>query len=306
MSNGAENTGRVFVFGSANNDHVLAVEEFPQAGETVLSRSYSVGLGGKGANQAVAAARAGGSVAFVGSVGSDQAGEAILANFAEHGIDARGTARSRQEATGVAIVLVNSHGSNEIVVAAGANADLAASTVEEALAGIGTQDVVVVQCEIPIPRVEQIIRGGARQGATVVVNLAPYAELQRSSFDEVDLLIVNESEARALLGSQVPEHQLAEEVVAAVGCGCVVTLGEHGSVYASPHSRAAHVPAVAVEDVVDTTGAGDVYVGTLAAALARRDDIVAAMELATAAAALSVSSRGAQSPRDPEAAQAVA
>ena len=306
MSNGAVNTGRVFVFGSANHDHVLVVEEFPRAGETVLSGAYSLGLGGKGANQAVAASRAGGLVAFVGSIGSDQPGDDVLANFAAHGIDTSSTARSADEATGVAIVLVDAHGSNEIIVAPGANADLAATTVDAALDDIARNDIVIVQCEIPIPRVEQIIRGAARRQATVVVNLAPYAELERTTFSDISLLVVNESEARSLVGPAPGGGALAPAAVTAAGGAGVVTRGERGSVFATPRGRVAAVDAVIVPHVVDTTGAGDVYVGTLAASLARREDIVAAMAAASAAAAASVSSPGAQSQPDRAAAEAIA
>lgn len=306
MSDGAVNTGRVFVFGSANHDHVLLVEEFPQAGETVLSGSYSLGLGGKGANQAVAAARAGGHVAFVGALGSDQQGDDVLANFAAHGVDTRATTRSAVEATGVAIVLVDARGSNEIIVAPGANTDLPAAAVDAALNGIAANDIVVVQCEIAISRIEQIIRGAARRRATVILNLAPYVELDRDVLPDADVLIVNESEARALTRSTGPAEELATAVATATGCACVVTLGERGSLYASPDGRTTSVPAVAVEEVVDTTGAGDVYVGTFAAALARRDTIALAMAAASAAAALSVSTPGAQTLPERTAAEAVA
>lgn len=313
MSDGAANPGRVFVFGSANHDHVLSVEEFPQDGETVLSRSYSVGFGGKGANQAVAAARAGGAVVFVGAVGADPQGEDVLANFAAHGIDVSGTTRSSAQATGVAVVLVDARGSNKIIVAAGANADLPPETVEAALREVGRDDVVVVQCEIPVARVEQIIRGGACRGATVIVNLAPYTPLARSLFGETDLLIVNESEARALIAAESAiafeatrnQVELGAALAAAVGCECIVTLGERGSLHAAPDGTLAMVPSVAVDEVVDTTGAGDVFVGTLATALVGSRDVVEAMRAAAAAAARAVSSPGAQAPFPPSTVEAV-
>lgn len=287
-------TSRVIVFGSANHDHVLTVAEFPQAGETLLSTSYSSGLGGKGANQAVAAAQAGAPVAFIGAVGTDAAGDDTLANLDGHGVDTRGAARA-DTATGLAMVLLDARGRNEIVVAPGANAAFAADTVDAALADVQDEDIVVVQCEIPLARVEQVIRGAADKGATVVVNLAPYATFDHTVFAGVDLLIVNESEAESLLGHAPAADRIAPAVAAETGCACVVTLGEDGSQYATPDGRTAAVPAVRVENVVDTTGAGDVYVGTLAATLARGGDIVAAMDAASAAAARSVSVRGAQS-----------
>lgn len=292
MEQAMERPGRVFVFGSANQDHVLAVEEFPQSGETVMSRSYDSHLGGKGANQAVASAAICGTVTFVGTVGADEQGSRVVANFQAHDIDTRFISRS-SEPTGLAVVLVDSTGSNEIVVASGANAALPQETVDQALQVVTSDDVVVVQCEIPVERIEQVVRGGAQRGATVIVNLAPYTVIDTSVFKDISLLIVNESEARALVNTDVPAQELATAVSRDTGCACIVTLGGQGSLYAGPNGSA-HVAALPVDHVVDTTGAGDVYVGTVAASLARRDNIVTAMGAASAAAARSVSIRGAQ------------
>lgn len=294
MQQAMEQPGRVFVFGSANQDHVLAVEEFPQSGETVLSHSYDSHLGGKGANQAVASSAISDAVTFVGTVGADEQGSRVIANFKGHDIDTRFISRS-SEPTGLAVVLVDSTGSNEIVVASGANAALPQETVNQALRVVTSNDVVVVQCEIPVARIEQVVRGGAERGATVILNLAPYTVIDTSVFKDISLLIVNESEARALVKTNVPARELAKAVSRATGCACVVTLGGQGSLYAGPNGGGAHVAALPVDHVVDTTGAGDVYVGTVAASLARHDDIVTAMGAASAAAARSVSIRGAQS-----------
>lgn len=298
MTNAGSTAGRVVVFGSANHDHVLAVADFPRSGETVLAGAYSTGLGGKGANQAVAAARAGASVAFVGAVGTDEHGRDIVANFDDHGIDHRFVARS-DEATGLAVVLVDDKGANEIIVAPGANATLSEATVDAAMREVRRGDVIVVQCEIPLPRLEQVVRQGARRDAIVVLNLAPFTELGPEVFPDVGILVVNESEARSLLPGDAVTSDLAQAIAAVAGCACIVTLGESGSSYARPRGRALHVPATLVDAVVDTTGAGDVYVGTLAAALARRCDVATAMGDASRAAAASVAIRGAQ-PRLPQ------
>ncbi len=259
-----------------------------------MSHAYDSGLGGKGANQAVAAATAGGMVTFVGAVGGDEQGRSVVANFQAHSIDTRFISR-RSEPTGLAVVLVDGTGLNEIIVASGANAALPKETVDEALQVVTSNDVVVVQCEIPVPRIEQVVRGGARRGATVIVNLAPYTVIDTAVLSDISLLIVNESEARSLVGSDVPASELAVAVSKGTGCACIVTLGEDGSIYSKPNGGGgARVAAAAVEQVVDTTGAGDVYVGTLAASLARHDGIVAAMGASSAAAARSVSARGAQ------------
>ncbi|MEW1811889.1 PfkB family carbohydrate kinase [Pseudarthrobacter phenanthrenivorans] len=294
MEHGVEPPGRVFVFGSANQDHVLAVEVFPRSGETVMSLAYDSGLGGKGANQAVAAAAADGLVTFVGAVGTDEQGNDVLTNLQDHGVDTRFISQ-RTEPTGLAVVLVDKAGSNEIVVAPGANAALGSEAVDLALQVITPNDVVVVQCEIPVARIEQVIRGGAERGALVIVNLAPFTVIDAAVFEDISLLIVNKSEALALAGSDAPETELASAVAAGTGCSCIVTLGENGSTYSGPGGDGGiHVAAGAVERVIDTTGAGDVYVGTLAASLARRDDTVTSMRAASAAAARSVSTLGAQ------------
>lgn len=286
--------GRVFVFGSANHDHVLAVEEFPRVGETVMSRSYDSGLGGKGANQAVASATAGGRVTFVGAVGLDEQGQSVLTNLQGRGVDTRFVSRS-SEPTGLAVVLVDGDGSNEIVVVPGANAVLSWEAVDMAMQRVTPNDVVVVQCEIPVARIEQVVRGGAKRGAMVIANLAPYTSIDTAVFEDISLLILNESEARSLVSTEAQADELAAVVATGTGCACIVTLGERGSIYSRPDGGGgAHVAATAVDRVVDTTGAGDVYVGTLAAALARGEGHVTAMGAASAAAARSVSLRGAQ------------
>ena len=305
MERVVERPGRVFIFGSANQDHVLTVEDFPQSGETVMSGSYDSHLGGKGANQAVASAALSGSVTFVGTVGADEPGSRVIANFQAHDIDTTFISRS-SEPTGLAIVLVDGTGSNEIIVAPGANAALPQETVDQALQVITSNDVVVVQCEIPLERITQVVRGGAERGATTIVNLAPYTVVDSAFFEDVSLLIVNESEARALTRTAVPPAELAVAVSKGTGCASIVTLGEQGSIYAKPGGGGSlHVAAATVEQVVDTTGAGDVYVGTLAAALARHDDIIAAMGAASRAAARSVSTRGAQGPLPQHASETV-
>ncbi|MDP9933745.1 ribokinase [Paenarthrobacter nicotinovorans] len=296
MKQDMSGAGRVFIFGSANHDHVLRVAEFPEAGETVMSRSYTSGFGGKGANQAVASAAAGAPVTFVGSVGLDEVGQQMIANFESHGIGTRFVSRSN-EPTGFAVVLVDETGSNQIVVAPGANAVLMEESVQAALEAVEPDDVVVVQCEIPVTHIEQVVRGGTRAGATVIANLAPYTEISSGILDDIGVLIVNESEARSLLKSEVSSADLASELVGATGCACIVTLGELGSIYAAPGEGTTRVAASHVERVVDTTGAGDVFVGTFAAAIARRDDTITAMKAATAAAAIAVSTPGAQAPR---------
>jgi ribokinase len=281
-------THRVVVFGSANEDLVLSVAGLPVAGATVLASSTTTGPGGKGANQAVAAANAGASVAFVGAVGDDERGARILDTLAGHGIDVSATGRL-PEPTGLAVVVVAADGGNLIVVASGANGEVESATVDASIDALEPGDVALLQCEIPGHVVEHVIRRAAPSAARVVLNLAPYVELDRDVLPLVDLLVVNEGEAREVLGgdARTAPDRLAGAVRRAIGCDVIVTLGERGSVLADAGGETA-IPAVPVQRVVDTTGAGDVYAGTLAAALAAGASVRQAMDAESRRAAESV------------------
>ena len=297
MTDEAKPQGRVFVFGSAHQDLVLSVPEFPAAGETVLATDLAQGFGGKGANQAIAAAAAGGSVTFIGTLGSDENGTRILANFADHGVDTSWTRRTDADPTGLAVVLVDNAGRNQIVVASGAGARFDSDAVDETMRHLRAGDVVLVQCEIPVPIVKYILRATAATAALSVLNLAPYVPIDRPTLSAAGLIVVNESEASALIdGAGIgAAGDPWSSISAALGSSCIVTLGEEGSVFSSSSGEVVRTPAQLVEDVVDTTGAGDVYVGTLGAHLARGATIPDAMAEASSAAATSVLSRGAQS-----------
>jgi ribokinase len=289
--------GRVFVFGSAHQDLVLSVPNLPVAGETVLATGLTQGFGGKGANQAIAAAAAGGSVTFIGTVGCDENGARILANFAEHGIDTSLTSRTDADATGLAVVVVDDAGRNQIVVSSGAGSIIDDGIVDEVIGLLRAEDVVLVQCEIPVGVVESILRTVATTAARCVLNLAPYVPIDMLALSAADLIVVNESEAAALIGS-IGASAFSEpwtSISAALATSTIVTLGEKGSVFSSSSGEIVRVSAQRVEDVVDTTGAGDAYVGTLGALLARGATTAVAMAEASSAAAKSVLSRGAQS-----------
>lgn len=292
MERGTRQGRQVLVFGSANQDHVLSVTEFPKSGETVIADSSLTGLGGKGANQAVASARQGARTTFIGAIGADAAGDDLLDNLRARSVEVDSVVRDSTAPTGTAIVLVDRNGDNQIVVVPGANASLSEQAVERALREVGDSDIVVVQCEIPPIRVEQVIRGAARRGAYVIVNLAPYTPLDPAVFPDISLLVLNESEARALTRSQTlnPAAAAAETT----GCACLVTLGAQGSTFAAPDGRTSFTPAAQVDAVIDTTGAGDTYVGALAASLAAGAAIQSAMSDATTASGEAVQTLGAQ------------
>lgn len=296
MSGRERDRPRVHVFGAAHEDLLLGVEALPRAGETVLARAFGTGFGGKGANQAVAAARAGARCTFVGMLGSDERGRRVLANLEAEDVDVSDVAWSEMSPTGIAVVVVDSNGKNQIVVASGSGADMTTTRVDAVLRSCKPCDIVVSQCEIPIHVVEHIVAAGRRAGARVLVNLAPFTSVSRASLAGADLVVLNEHEAASLLGRELPSSaaEAVRQAVALTRTGCLITLGARGSVYAAPDHPAVSVPATPVAHVVDTTGAGDSYVGTLAAHLSLGAEMPTAMKAASLAAAESVRLHGAQ------------
>jgi ribokinase len=272
----------VVVVGSANVDLVLGVQRIPRPGETVLASGLTRGPGGKGANQAVAAARAGASTAFVASLGDDDGGALLRGVLAESGVDLSLVSTSDQP-TGTAIITVAADGENSIVVAPSANADL--KLTAEALAAVGEAKIVLSQLEIPFDTVQ----AAAAASTYFVLNAAPAAELSDELLAHVDLLVVNETEAEAVGGREL--SSLLERVPAAV-----VTLGAEGAVILSRDAAEIRIPGVSVE-VVDTTAAGDTFCGVLAATLAATSttgrDLTNAVRRANVAASLSVQTAGA-------------
>lgn len=292
---GGHRTGHVVVVGSANVDLVVDVPRHPRGGETILGGDLRRTAGGKGANQAVAAARAGGAVtSFVGALGRDDAADLLLGSLESAGV--RTDVVRRVEApTGTALITVSPDGENAIVVAPGANARVAVGG--EQAERVRAADVVLAQLEVPLEVVTAAARA-RRAGAVLVLNAAPSRDLPAELWRELDVLVVNEHEAADLASAagssgrpETPEA-LADALLGRVPA-VVVTLGPEGSLVARRGAAAVRVPGMRV-DAVDTTGAGDTYCGVLAAALARGADLVDAARLATAAAALAVTRPGAQ------------
>jgi ribokinase len=282
----------ITVFGSINVDLTFQVAHLPDAGETVLTPSFSQAVGGKGANQAIAAARDGSPVRFVGCVGSDAFGETARRALSEAGIDIGGLA-TVQGPTGVAAVLVDPQGRNKIVVASGANGALRA----QALAGraLSREDLLVLQMESPTAEVEAVIARAAKVGARIILNLAPALPLPLESLRRVNILIVNEHEAATLcaalkLSVAEPAGQLVT-LAKTLGNTVILTLGEKGAIGARGDERW-QVAAMQVV-AIDTTGAGDCFVGVLAAALERGQALPRAMQRAAVAASLACTVVGA-------------
>ncbi len=287
--------GTVFVVGSINQDHVLVVDRRPRAGETVTGATLVTRHGGKGANQAAAAAACGVTVTLLGRVGADPAGDAQRRDLARRGVDVSLVAEVTGVATGAAFITVTPDGQNSVVVAPGANGFLAASAVEGAVRRIRDSSVLVAQLEIPLETVEKAVAVCGRQ-THVLLNAAPFRALPGLLLERVDTLVVNESEAAALVGSPVVGITGARAGAAAlVARGprtVIVTVGADGAVVADADT-CSHVPAPPVP-VVDTTGAGDVFVGTLAALVADGQPVHDAIVIAVARASASVAFVGAR------------
>ena len=287
----------VCVVGSLNMDLVVKAPRLPEVGETVTGGAFAIFSGGKGANQAVAAARLGARVAMVGCVGADQFGERQLAGLRAEGIDVTHVRVDPGTATGVALITVDAAGKNTIVVAPGANARVRPEHVDTASGVIASARVLLLQLEVPLDAVIRAARIGRAGGATVCLDPAPAAPLPDDLYPLLDVINPNETEARVLTGlpvTTIPEAELAAETLVRRGArAAVVKLGERGAFYLSPDGRA-HVPALRV-NVVDTTAAGDAFAAAFGVALGEGKTLPGAVRFATHAAGLKVTRMGAQS-----------
>lgn len=261
---------RVIVVGSINQDVTVTVDRFPSPGETLSGTSLTYSLGGKGANQAAAAAHSGATVVFVGALGSDPSGQRLRCDLASHGVDVTHL-READGPSGTALITVAASGENTIILDAGANATV---SVEPAKASLfpAPSDIVVLQAEIPERANAEALAWAHSFGARVLLNLAPARPTDPDLLSSVDILVVNETEAGLTLGMPAPATptEAIGTARALRGLGpqhVVVTLGADGAAWAYG-SEAGHHRAVALGEVVDTTGAGDACVGALAAAIA--------------------------------------
>ncbi|MEV6596862.1 ribokinase [Actinoplanes sp. NPDC051346] len=269
---------RIVVVGSANMDVVGLAERLPRPGETVLGDDFVMAPGGKGANQAIAAARAGGTCTMLGAIGSDAFGVTIKARLNASGVNTDHL-RTSYGASGVAVIMVDRAGENAILVSPGANSTFAGLTAAES-AVIADGDVLLCQQEIPLDTVVAAARVARAGGTRVILNAAPARELPVELRECVDLLVVNEGEATAITGSSEPDLAALLELVPRV----VLTLGAEGSRFADREGRDERIPAFAV-DAVDSTAAGDAFTGALAVAWGEGRDLVTAVRWANAAGA---------------------
>ncbi|GIG25105.1 ribokinase [Cellulomonas denverensis] len=299
-----DNAPEVVVVGSTNADLLARVRVHPAPGETLLGRSVDVLPGGKGANQAVAAARLGARTAFIGAVGQDTFAPAALSGLRAAGVDLTGLAEL-PGATGIALVTVADDGENAIVVIPGANGSMDAEAVQRHADLIRSGRVLVLQGEIPRSGAEAAARAAREAGVRLVFNLAPVIEVDPDTLRQADPLVVNEHEAAAALaaldGSGTPapitgpadEDRVAQSLVEHGLRSVVVTVGARGALVARAGEALTRVPSPRVR-AVDTTGAGDAFVGALAHRLARGDDLVTAAHLAARVGAYAVGRAGAQ------------
>lgn len=271
--------GRVIVFGSLSQDLHLPMERHPRTGETVMSGDIEYRFGGKGANQAVAAARAGVGSVFVGKVGDDPQGREYVERLKAFGVDTSQMEIVPGVPTGTAIIYNDQHGENMIVVAPGANHRMGMADLDR-LDDLSGEDVLLMPLELPLDVVAAAARRGHERGARVILNLAPFAELPADVLALCDPVVVNEHEAGLLAAAGLEVPQL------------LTTLGAEGARWSD-----LQVPATPVTPV-DTTGAGDAFCGTLAAALCRGEDRAEALTQAAQAASANVLHHGAQPPLD--------
>ncbi len=286
----------ILVVGSSNTDMIIKMQRIPKPGETILGGEFASAAGGKGANQAVGAARAGGAVTFIARVGRDMFGDQAVAGFVADGINVDYVVRDRTSPSGVALIFVGQNGENSIAVASGSNANLAPADLLKARRAFKQASVVVLQLETPLKTVEAAAKLAASAGARVILNPAPARPLPNALLRRVYLLTPNETEAELLTGLTVKNEAAAAKAADALLArgveNVIITLGARGALVAGSQGRG--LVAAHKVKAVDTTAAGDVFNGTLAMALAEGKSLLEAARFASAAAAISVTRLGAQ------------
>jgi ribokinase len=286
---------KIVVVGSSNTDMILKLDRIPKPGETILGGEFVTAAGGKGANQAVAAAQAGGAVTFIARVGRDMFGEQAIAGFVEAGIDVEHVQYDKSP-SGVALIFVAKDGENSIGVGGGANAKLAPADVKKAKAAFASASAVIMQLETPLETVQAAAELADSKKTLVILNPAPAQKLPDSLLKKISILTPNETEAELLTGIKVSDDAScakAADVLLRKGVKTVIiTLGSRGSYVATAKSKEL-VPGFKVKPV-DTTAAGDTFNGALAVALAEGKSMNDAVRFANAAGAISVTRMGAQ------------
>ena len=288
---------RIVVIGSANMDMIIRTSHIPRVGETILGEDFIQSLGGKGANQAIAAARLGADVTFIARLGNDHFGRVMLESYKQEGVDISHIIIDGEYPTGVALILIDSKGENVICVAPGANAKLSVDDIAASEDVIKSADYVLLQLEIPIVTVEYAIRLAAKYHVRVVLNPAPIAKISRDILELIDVLTPNHSEAIVMAEEK---GSLSGEVALALRRkfnikNVVITMGKNGTAISSESSPIPKVIPGFIVDPVDITGAGDAFNSGLAFALASGLEVEEAVRYANAVGALAITRLGAQS-----------
>jgi ribokinase len=287
---------RIIVIGSSNTDMVIKTNKLPVPGETILGGTFLLNPGGKGANQAVAAARLGGKVTFITKRGNDLFGNQTLGLLMREGIDTQYIIKDNDLPSGVALITVDSSGENSIVVAPGANGNLLSEDIPQALFMSGNFGLLLLQLEIPISTVEFCAVNAHEHNIKVVLNPAPACHLPENLLAHTWLLTPNETEAEALTGMKITDLLSADEAAAKLQQmgvkNVIITLGETGA-YIKSEEFTGLVPGIKVIPV-DTTAAGDVFNGALAVAISEGKDLKEAVAFANKAASIAVTRMGAQ------------
>lgn len=286
----------IYVIGSSNTDMVVKSDRLPRPGETVIGGTFFMSAGGKGANQAVAAARLGGKVTFIANVGNDLFGQQAITHFRNEGINTQFVTTDPQAASGVALINVDKQGENSITVAPGANGNLKYEKVEIGLNDATASSIFLIQLEIPLATVEKAIRQSISRGHRVILNPAPAQKIKKEMLKGLFLVTPNESEAHLLTGIKVTSRKsmerAAEKLVAMGAANVIITLGAKGA-YLHTVDAKGIIQAPKVR-AVDATGAGDCFNGALAVALSKELSMIKAVTFAVKAASISVTRKGAQ------------
>ena len=281
----------IHVFGSINIDYSVKTAHLPKPGETVAGQSLILTPGGKGANQALAARRAGAMVSMHGATGSDSVADNALSLLTADGVD---LSRVKKVAgpTGCAFVFVDDNSENQIVIISGANAEV--TPADASSISYRKDDILLLQLECPIESVITAASHAKKNKAKVILNTAPYQSIDKAVFKTIDYLIINETEAQLLASDLKLSDNRAKTIAAATGCSVIKTLGENGVEAVDERSEVFALPGINV-DAVDTVGAGDTFAGFLGAMLGTTDSLQNACKVANAAAALACTKPGAQS-----------
>jgi len=287
---------KIVVVGSSNTDMVIKLERLPGPGETILGEDFIMAAGGKGANQAVAAARLGGDVTFVARVGADIFGKQAIQNFQKEGINTDFIVMDNKNPSGVALIFVDKKGENTIAVASGANNKLSKQDVAAAKQKIESANVMLLQLETPLETVQYAARLASEAGVKVVLNPAPARELDETLLRTITVLTPNESETELLTGIKVEDEESAiraAEVLKEKGVSeIIITMGAKGS-FLIRDNKAILIPTKEI-NAVDTTAAGDAFNGALSYALAKKEPLDKAVRFANLVGALSATKLGAQ------------